>query len=524
MLRNQIFQIVKKVSPVKKIRFKVERPEIEDYGDYSCNIAFQLSREIRKSPKEIAEELKEKIKKIPQSKSSFKEIKVVNGFLNFYLSDKVLQQEIKKILSGDLAKFPKKKRKVNLEFISANPTGPLHIGNGRGAFWGDVLGNIFKKAGYQTDKEYYINDAKNSAQIKELGKTVLDQGTSYLTPYLKQKIEENKKRIKKNWSFEEAGYFFAQLILRDIKEFVEKELKIKFDNWVSEEKILKKYQKETNKILNSLERKKLIYRKEGALWLKTSLFGDLQDWVLVRKDGTPTYLFSDLIYHYDKIKRGYDIIINIWGADHQAHVKKMEAVMKILGFKGEFKVLISQMVTLKNGKRLSKRRGEFVTLEELLKTVGLDVMRYFYLTKSLDASMSFDLELAKEQSQKNPVFYIQYAYARINSIMIKSKANPGDKILNSKLELLNHPSELKLIKQLIRFPEIIEDITEDYQVHRLTRYTFDLAVAFHKFYQDCRVLSPEKDLLKARLALVLATKIILGECLDLLGISKPRKM
>jgi len=521
MIRKEIYQKIKKFFPLKA-DFTIEKPEREAHGDYSSNIAFQLSKIFKKSPTTIARSFKKKLERDKEAAALFTKIEEKDGFLNFYLSKETLQRELRKILRNRIIKKLTKRKKINVEFISANPTGPLHIGNGRGAFYGDCLARILKRAGFSVTKEYFINDARTNTQIRELGKTVLGLGKNYLTPYLEEQIRKYQDKIRKNWSPEEAGYFMSQIILRDIKKFLDGDLKIKFDVWRSEDKLLSRYSQE--KIIKELKRKKLVYQKEDALWLKTSQFGDSQDWVLVRKNGFPTYLFSDLIYHYDKIKRGYQVIIDIWGADHQAHVQKMEAVMKILGYKGEFRVLISQMVTLKGGGKFSKRKGEIITLEELLKAVGLDVMRYFYLTKSLESSMVFDLNLAREQSQKNPVFYIQYAYARINSILAKSEMKPKYKILSAKLELLNHPSELRLIKQLIRFPEIIEDTVNDYQVHRLTKYVFDVASLFHRFYQDCRVLGAEKDLSKARLALVLATKIILEECLELLGISKPKRM
>lgn len=532
MIRNEIIKVIKKAVPtfIKVGDIKIEQPGLETNGEYSSNIAFQLAEVLKDNPQKIASNLKFQIEKNTKFNEIFEKVEVKNGFLNFFISNKQLSKALNKILKNKFYKFSKSKNKINLEFISANPTGKLHIGNGRGAFYGDVLGNIFKKLGYQVEKEFFINDAKNSTQIKELGKTAIGEGDSYLGDYLKEIIKENSKKIKQRNGklkdseniYGEIGHFLGREIQKDTQNFIEKKLKIKFDKWTSEQKIIENYKKEIPKIFKDLEKRNLIYKKDGAMWLKTSEFGEDRDWVIIRKDGFPSYLFSDLIYHYDKLKRKIDFIIDVWGADHQAHVKKMTAVMKILQYKGDFKIFITQMINLKGGEKLSKRMGNIIELEELVDLIGLDVVRYFYLTKSLDTQMEFDLNLAQEQSQKNPVFYIQYAYARINSIL-KSTKSPL-KFSLSKLDLLKQKEETKLIKHLLRFSEVLEEVGKDYQVHKLTTYTFDLAGLFHKFYQECHVLTDDKDLTEARLALITAVKIVLGECLDLLGISKPEKM
>jgi arginyl-tRNA synthetase len=318
----------------------------------------------------------------------------------------------------------------------------------------------------------------------------------------------------------EAGYLLAQEVQKQNRNFIEKKLKIKFDNWVSEENLYKKGK--VKKIYQWLKKKGLVYEKEGAEWLKISKFGAPKDEVIVRKDGNPTYFLSDIAYHKDKFERGFKKIINIWGADHQGHLPKIKAVAKILGYKGNLDILISQMVRLKGGMRLSKRKGQIITLEELVDEVGLDVARFFYLVKSLNTQMEFDLDLAKEQSQKNPVYYIQYAHTRICGILRKSKVKSQKSKVNYRL--LNHPSELELIKQLVKFPEIIEDCAKDYQLQRIPQYALDLATSFHQFYRDCRVLTEKENLKKARLALILATKIVLKNTLNLMGISAPEKM
>lgn len=513
-IKNLIEKTIKKLYK-KEVEVKIERPTETIYGDYATNIALVL----KKDPQEIANSLKSDI---------FEKVEVKKGFINFFLSKEYLQKQVKEILKKG-EKFSQLKigqnQKVQIEFISANPTGPLHIGHGRGAFFGDCLANLLKKANYQVSREYYINNAKNSNQIRELGKTALQRGLIYLTNNLEFKIKSLKAKLKKITDEGKAGYLLAQEIQKDIKNFIEKKLKIKFDNWVSEENLYKK--NKIDKIFNWLKNKNLVYPKEGAWWIKTSQFGASQDWVIVRskkEGGEPTYLLSDIAYHKDKFERGFQKIINIWGADHQGHVSKIKAAAKMLGYKGDLDILISQIVRLKPGK-ISKRKGKIITLEDLINEVGLDVARFLYLTKSLDTQMEFDFKLAKVKGEKNPVYYIQYAHARICSILRKCKMEKIKiKMKMQNIKLLEHPSELALIKQLIRLPEIIEDTIKDYQVQRISQYALDLATIFHQFYRDCRVISDDKDLTQARLSLVLATKSILKDTLKLMGISSPEKM
>jgi len=500
----------------KETEVRVERPAEAVYGDYATNVAMIL----KKKPQEIADTIKSPI---------LDKIEVRNGFINFFLSKEYLQKQVEEIFKKD-EKFGQlkigKNIKTQVEFISANPTGLLHIGNGRGAFFGDVLANVLEKTGYKVTREYYINDAKNSNQIRELGKTALGKGITYLNDYLRKKISKLKPQISKlklkSQNLEgEAGYLLAEVVQEDIKDFIERKLKIKFDNWVSEEDLYKK--NKIDKIFNWLGNKNLAYKKEDAWWIKTSRFGDSQDWVIIRSQaegGEPTYLLSDIAYHQDKFDRDFQKIINIWGADHQGHVSKIKAAKKMLGYKGDLDILISQVVRLKRGK-ISKRKGQIITLEDLIDEVGLDVARFLYLTKSLDTQMEFDLELAKEQSEKNSVYYVQYAHARICSILRKIKDAKPKKMGEKSLE---HPSELELIKQLIRLPEIIKDTAKDYQVQRIPQYALDLATSFHQFYRDCQVISDKEELNKNRFDLILATKIILKNTLNLMGISAPEKM
>lgn len=528
MVREEIKKLVQKA--IEKLRkekkfpgfelskIKIEYPEMEIYGDRSTNVAMQIAKSVKKNPIEIADTLKSKIE--TQDSKIFYKYEAVRGFINFYLSKEYLQKQVKEILKqgerfGQL-KIGKNK-KIQVEFISANPTGPLTVGNARGGPFGDVLGNVFKKAGFKVEKAYYINDY--GMQILTLGHSVLkDSEAKYHGAY----IDDLSKKIKIKDPYK-AGEKAAEIIVTMIKK-TSKRMEIKYDEWISEKKIHKSGA--VDGALEFLKKKNLVYEKEGAFWFKSSKFGDERNRVLVKSDGWKTYLAGDIALHQYKFKnKKFDKAIDIWGADHYGDVPGLQAGVSALGFRGKLDIILLQFVTLfEKGKeiKMSKRLGTFITMDELLDMIGIDAARFFFLQKSADAHLNFDLELAKEQSEKNPVYYIQYANARIHSILARLKI----KYQKSKVDfkLLSHPSELELIKQLIRFPEIIEDTAKDYQVQRIPQYALDLATAFHRFYRDCRVLSEDKKLTQARISLVLATKIVLKNTLDLMGISAPKKM
>ena len=506
MVRKKIKKLISQ-SIREKVNFKVEKPEEVSFGDYSTNVALVL----RKKPEELVEQLK---------KAKFlRKIEVKNGFINFFLSADYLQKEVKQILRKK-EKYPCLKigrgRKVNLEFISANPTGPLTLGNGRGGFAGDLLANLLTLAGFRVTREYYLNDT--GEQIRKLGHSLLgDEEKVYQGDY----IEDLKGRIKET-EVERVGEEGAQIILSEmIKPSIEK-MGIKFDLWFSEKSLYQ--QKETDRVLKLLREKKLVYEKEGALWFRSTQFADDKDRVLVRANGQPTYFLSDIAYLKNKLKRGFKVLYFFWGADHFGYINRLRAASQALGLESNnLKIIIMQLVRLVQGGqevKMSKRKGIYYTLDELIDEVGLDVTRFFFLSRSADSHLNFDLDLAKEESSQNPVYYIQYAYARISSILEKVKV----KASSNNLTLLTHPSELNLIKQLIRLPEMVEAIVNDLQVQKLPQYALDLATAFHQFYRDCRIVGEEKDLAEARLSLILATKIILKETLKLMGISQPKKM
>ena len=513
-------------------KIKIERSNREGQGDYSTSIAMQVASSSGRKPKTIAKVILEQLQKDEKLLKIFSEIKVASpGFINFYFSDEYLKQQVSYILKTNNFGSVNVGRgeKLNLEFVSVNPTGELHIGHGRTAFYGDVLANILSFANFDIKREYYINNARQSAQIKELGKTALKRGTSYKSPYLDEKLKQYSSKLKNIKTASAAGYFLAGKIMQDIEKFLHEEAKIKFDIWKEEEGLYKNNL--VTNTFNELQKKKLVYEKEGATWLRTTKYGDSQDQVLIRGSGESTYLMADIAYHRDKARRGFKKLINIWGADHQGHVGRLKAAMK--SFKiTDLDILISQLVTLKGKMRLSKRKGNVISLRDLLKEVGLDVTRYFYLTKSLDAQMEFDLELAREQSQKNPVFYIQYTHARIRSILKKVQNVTGSNkfsVNKKNMNELKEYGEMKLIKELVAFPDIIEDIAHDYQVHRLTTYVHELAQIFSQFYRDFRIIednpsSTAFNINKGRLALAIATGLVIGKSLKLLGINAPEKM
>ncbi|MEW5907962.1 MAG: arginine--tRNA ligase [Patescibacteria group bacterium] len=538
-MRNFIKKEIEKA--VKKLFKKKRAFEVTSdtkFGDYSSNVAMVTGGNLRMNAERIKTELAAS-KNIPQI---FSKTEITGpGFLNFYLSEKGLIEGLKCI-----SDCPKQGlgQKVQVEFISANPTGELHIGHGRSAFYGDALANILEAAGYEVEREYLINDSKESTQIKELGKTVLGKGEFYLTDYLKRKIKDLRFKIQDDG---EVGYAIAREIQKDNEKFI-KRIGIKIDKWFSEEKELRQ-KTEFKKALELLKNKKLIYEKDGAIWLKTSKYGDEEDRVIVRSTGEITYFLSDIAYHINKNKGGYKKIIDIWGADHQGHVKRMMAVKKMLGWKFDLDILISQLVTLKEGekrKKLSKRRGDIILLKDLIKEVGLDVCRWFYLEKSLSTHMEFDMDLAKERSQKNPVYYVQYAGARMASILAKSQISNlksqklerrkfdfaqvglamGSLTKKNNVESAEAKSKLSpirnLIKKLIQFPEVVEDIAKDYQVQRLTKYAYELASEFSQFYRDVRVIGSKNE--KELLALVALTRKVLEDSLKLLGIKYLDKM
>lgn len=529
---EKIREIIEKVVD-GGVKFLVTASEKPDFGHYSTNVGFFLKENLEDVARRFQED----------GGTLFEKVEVKGKFINFWVYKNALVEELARILkSKKLINSSTQQLNINLEFISANPTGPLTMANGRGGFLGDALGNVFEAVGHKVTREYYINDAGN--QVKILGESVLaalgkesSKENHYQGGYIKEIAKKLESKIDGGIDVEGIGRLAAAELLKEIKSTTQK-AGIKFDVWFSEYEKLRKGSL-LKKILGILEKDGLVEKKEGAVWLKTSDIADDKDRVLVKSDGQPTYFLSDLAYHYDKfVKRKFDKAIDIWGADHHGYVARLKAGVKAIGAAPEkLTILITQLVRLvENGQevKMSKRSGEFITMDELIQEVGKDAARFFFLLHTPESHMDFDLGLAKERSLKNPVYYIQYAYVRCGSILAKSFASPdrqgrfrekaGVKKVSANWDLLEGDSELNLLRELVKLPDLILQTAADYQVSRLARYSMELSKAIHYFYEKERVIGVEEEIMKTRLALVAATREILGRLFDLLGISKPEKM
>ena len=520
------------------IKIEVFVPENEQFGHYSTSVALKLAKELKKPSMEIAEEIKTALS-YGIAKKYFKKIEIAApGFINFWVSEKYLQDELKEILKqkekyGKQFKIQNSKFKIQVEFISANPTGSLTLANGRGGFMGHALSNILEFHGYKVEREYYVNDAGN--QILTLGKSILANSgflafeeKFYKGDYVKKWAIKNSLKVKKfKINPMKIGQMAAADFLKEIK-LVVKKAGINFNRWTSEEKDI--YRKNfTSKALDIFKKAGLTYEKDGALWLKTTDFSDEKDRVLITSDGFPTYFLADSGHYLETKKRGFNKKIMILGPDHHGYVKRIQAAAKIIGLK-DSEVIITQAIRLmSDGEevRMSKRSGKFIMFKELIKEVGVDAARFFFLMHSADTHMDFDLNLAKERSMKNPVYYIQYANARIYSILAKIK-NQKSKIKitnqNLKLNLLNTPEDINLIRILARFPEIIKEAADKYNPQILARYSLELARQFHNFYEKERIIGEEKEIATARLELIKATQNIFKILFNILGINLPKKM
>ena len=518
----------------------LEVPPQKEFGDFATNFAMQSARVFRKAPRQIAEEL---VKRIEGDWLDHAQI-AGPGFLNFYLKGNVLYDSFQKILAAgeSYGQLPKKDApKIQVEYVSANPTGLLHVGHGRGAAAGSALVNLLRAAGYPVESEYYINDAGN--QMNNLARSVnarylelLGQDVEFPEDgYNGQDIIDTAQRIIDkdgdkylSMSDEERMDIFKDLAyvekLATLKEDLEA-FNVTFDKWFSERTLHPEAVKAAVKILQDNGN---IYEKDGALWLKSTAYGDDKDRVVIRDNGVPTYLAADIAYHHNKYERGFDRLINIWGADHHGYVCRVKAAMDALGHDSEkLTVLLLQMVALYRGGELvkmSKRTGQSVTLNELMEEVGTDAARYFFLMRSLDSQLDFDLDLAKKKSNDNPVYYIQYAHARICSIFRQCKETGLALSDKPELSLLTDESEIDLIKKIEEYPEEIERAARDYAPQRIARYSYDLASAFHSFYNKCRIVGVEPKLAEARLALVTVTAHVIRHSLGILGVSAPEQM
>ncbi|MDD5084098.1 MAG: arginine--tRNA ligase [Candidatus Moranbacteria bacterium] len=507
----------------------VSHPKSESFGDYTTNISLVLAKLIGKSPMEVAEVLRGAILRDIQDgvMAGVESILVVHpGYINISFSQKYFEGIVQKVLleKGDFGNSSLGEGAlVNNEFISANPTGPLHLGNGRGGFFGDSLTRLLRKSGFAVTNEYYVNDA--GEQVMKLGHSVLkDDQAVYGGEY----IDALFRRFGKDGGdVREVGDRAAKYVLEEyIKKTVTEKMRVSFDVWMSEKKLFE--EGFVDKAIDVLKEKGFTFEVDGALWFRSTDFGDDKDRVLVKSDGSKTYFASDCGYIIHKMERGFTLLIEIWGADHHGYINRFKAAVQALGFEHEVSFLIVQLVkVVKDGKevRMSKRAGNVVLIDDLIDAVGHDVTRFFFLMYAPNTHMNFDLGLAQEHSQKNPVFYVQYAHARIASII--TKADEAGILVEDSITSHTdwHEKEISLVRELSLFPELLEEISKSYEVHKLPHYAIRLADKFHSFYTECKVIDeahPEVSV--ARLRIVSATKIVLAETLRLIGVSAPEKM
>lgn len=520
----------------------IEHPQNPEHGDYASSLPLKLARVTEMAPLAIAEKI---IELMPPLTEVAKVVAAPPGFINFTLSGEWLAKEVEAILDAgdsygniDL----EDSKSVQVEFVSVNPTGPLHVGHGRGAVLGSTLANVFGAAGHVVEKEYYINDAGSQldafkrslyARYQQcLGVDAEMPSEGYMGNYMVDLANEiigtegdRFLALPEDVATQGLGEIGIGKIMDKIRHDLEL-LGVEFDVWFSEQSLYPGGQYE--KAMKLLGDGGYMTEKENATWFASSALGEDKDNVLVRSDGSPTYFASDIAYHFNKFsERQFDTVIDIWGADHQGHVSRMKAVVNALGVNPErLKIIICQLVTLRRGQqivRVSKRSGDVITLREVIDEVGTDACRFFFLSRSADAQMDFDLELARKQSADNPVYYVQYAHARIAGILRLAEER-GIDYSQGDVSLLTSEPELTLIRRLILLPEMVETVARSLEPHHLPYYAQDLATAFHSFYKQRRVVSKNETLTSARLKLVRAAQIVLARALHLMGMKAPESM
>ncbi|GAB4133929.1 MAG: arginine--tRNA ligase [Ignavibacteriales bacterium] len=538
-LQNLFAELENKISYLKNEEIILTYSKSGSHGDISTNIAMQLAKKIKKNPKLIAQEI---VDNINTSDGVIEKIEIAgNGFINFYFSQSFITEIIKTISRED-EKFGKsekyKGKKAQVEFVSANPTGPLTVGHGRNAVIGDTVANMLEFIGYDVSREYYFNDA--GRQMRVLGDSVrlrylqllnhqIDFPEDYYQgEYIKDIAKELLNEFGEQIIKEDAESIFKQkaeeVIFNDIKKTLSR-LEIKMDEFYNEHSLYTEGR--IDGLLKAFKEKNLLYEKDGAVWLKLSEIGNEQDKVIVKSSGEPTYRLPDIAYHITKFERGFDLIVDLFGSDHNATYPDVLAACKTLGYDtNKVKVLIHQFVTImEKGEvvKMSTRKANFITLDELIDQTSSDVVRYFFNMRSMQSHLNFDLDLAKKHSDENPVFYLQYAHARISSI-IRTVVEKNIKANFDNLKLLNSQTEIELIKKLHQFPDEMLYAAELYEPHRVCNYLEELAGMFHRFYNECRIIGSEKELAEARLALIIAVKITLRNGLKLLKIDAPERM
>jgi arginyl-tRNA synthetase len=525
--------------------FNIEIPREKQHGDFACNVAMLLARQARMSPRQIADCL---VKLIENHRPEhLDKIEVAGaGFINFFLNNQWLLQvpQVVYDLGDQYGYLGERNQKVQVEFVSANPTGNLHMGNARGGAIGDTLANILMRAGYSVEREFYINDAGNQielfadslfvrylqltgekAELPENGYAGQD-----VVDTVKEIIEEFDSEIAILKPEEQRNRLLSYALQKRIA-YIRDTLQrfgISYDVWFSEKTLHES--KKVDQLIQILKEKGYIYEQDGALWFKSSAFGDEKDEVIKRANGLPTYFAADIAYHQDKFARGFDWVINIWGADHHGHVARMKGAMAALGIDPDrLDILLMQLVRLyRNGEivRMSKRTGTTVTLDELIDEVGKDAARFFFVMRSPDSHLDFDLELARRQNQENPVYYVQYAHARMCSIFRQAEAAgiTMPPVGELDLTLLAEPEEIALLRAIAQFPEEISIAARTMAPQRIARYALELAGLFHSFYNRHRVLNDNQELQNARLLLIYVTRQTLKNALNTLGVSAPEHM
>jgi arginyl-tRNA synthetase len=525
--------------------FVIEVPREKGHGDFACNAAMLMAREARMAPRQIAEIIVKAMNL--QEQEGIEKIETAGpGFINIFLNNQWLYKipfEVER-MGESFGANRQQHRKVQVEFVSANPTGNLHMGNARGGAIGDTLANILKYAGYQVEREFYINDAGNQIEIfgdslearylqltghdvefphnGYAGQDLIQTVRNIIRHYGESLIDmpqEKRRAVMVEYALEEKVSYIKKTLL---------DFGIEYDVWYSEKRLHESGA--VQQVINQLREKGYIYEQEGALWFKTSSSDEDKDNVVMRANGLPTYFAADIAYHQDKFQRGFDWVINVWGADHHGHVNRMKDAMEALGYRREMlDVLLMQLVRLYRGKdlvRMSKRTGTTIALDELIEELGKDAARFFFVMRSPDSQLDFDLRLAAEQSQENPVYYVQYAHARICSIFRQAEAAgismPPVATINT--SRLKEAEELALLRKIADFPEEIRLSAQTLAPHRIARYVLDLAGLFHSFYNRHRVINVEAELQGARLLLMRVTGITIKNALSILGVSAPEYM
>jgi len=546
-LKSKIFEAVEAAGYKELISFDITEPPPATNADYASNVAMIIANQRKINPREVAQEIADRIK---PDDLILDALVAGPGFININLSKEFYLSEFKAILnkgSGYGKSTKGSGKSVNVEYISANPTGPLHVGNARSGPIGEMIANIFENFGYKVEREFYVNDI--GGQVNRLAETIYywyekangfpadfpEKGYpgAYLEEISKNIFEERKEKLAKMQNREEFVEFFKKEGLKKIIEMIQADIEllgIKFDHWFYQSEIEKNG--ESDKIIEELNEKGFTAKKEGALWFKNPADPDLSDResVLKKSDeaGTLTYFADDIAYHKEKIERGNGLVVDVWGSNHHGHIPRLLAAMAAIGIdEDKIKVILYQYVRLKNGDeivKMGKRFGNFVTLRQVIEAgVSADAFKYFVVSQNSNTPIDFDIELAKERSEKNPVFYIEYAHARTASILRKAEEEGiGDGDFD--FSLLKDESEIQLIKELVKYPDILSNIISDFQIQLLPHYAYKIAGLFHEFYTNCQVLSDDKKLTLARLSLVRAARTIIANSLRICDIEAPEKM